>query len=223
MSHLYRDIGGTATCRKLSEVFYARVAHDPLLRPLFPGKTLHCAVEELTAFLIQFLGGPQEDTQRRWWLSLHESHRRFRIGQRERDAWMRHMVKALDNTSMEKPDRIAMRALFEQASAYLINIGPASTVVEVPAQFRPHPEITERWAVQRILDNAVAAIRKGEAASATRLAERFEHNPSILAGLLTEMIGRKDGAMLEYVLQKLRDDPRLVRARYGGRTLLQAA
>jgi len=31
-------------------------------------------------------GGPSEDSQRRWWLSLRESHLRFKIGDRERKA-----------------------------------------------------------------------------------------------------------------------------------------
>ena len=77
-------LGGPAGCRQLAADFYARVARDPLLRPLFPGKTLKCAIEEFSAFLVQFLGGPAEHTQRRWWLSLRESHTRFRIGARER-------------------------------------------------------------------------------------------------------------------------------------------
>ena len=63
---LYQAVGGTGTCRKLSAAFYARVQRDPVLRPLFPGKTLRCAIEEFAAFLAQFLGGPPEDAQRRW-------------------------------------------------------------------------------------------------------------------------------------------------------------
>jgi hemoglobin len=55
--NLYQTIGGTATCRKLSSAFNARVGRDPVLRPLFPGKTFTCAIEELAAFLVQFLGG----------------------------------------------------------------------------------------------------------------------------------------------------------------------
>ena len=77
-------MGGTAGCRALSVAFYARVARDPVLRPLFPGKTFTCAIEEFAAFLVQFLGGPAADSQRRWWVSLRESHLRFKIGQRER-------------------------------------------------------------------------------------------------------------------------------------------
>ncbi|MEP6700049.1 MAG: hypothetical protein ABJA85_01985, partial [Bacteroidota bacterium] len=41
---LYQAIGGSAKCRELSAAFYARVARDSTLRPLFPGKTLKCAI-----------------------------------------------------------------------------------------------------------------------------------------------------------------------------------
>src|SRR5260370_30581186 len=98
----YEAIGGTAGCRGLSVSFYARVERDPVLRPLFPGKTLRCAIEEFSAFLAQLLGGPSEDAQRRWWLSLRESHLRFRIGQKERDAWLKNMMQALDDVPMEE-------------------------------------------------------------------------------------------------------------------------
>ena len=70
-------LGGEAGCRRLSAAFYARVGKDPVLRPLFPGKTLKCAVEEFAAFLIQFLGGDEEQTQRRWWVSLRDRTRGF--------------------------------------------------------------------------------------------------------------------------------------------------
>src|ERR1700758_3237982 len=93
---LYQAIGGAAACRKLSLAFYTRVDRDPLLRPLFRGKTLKCAIEEFAAFLAQFLSGPAEDAQRRWWVSLRESHLRFKIGQKGRDAWMKNMMATLD-------------------------------------------------------------------------------------------------------------------------------
>jgi len=65
---LLEAVGGEAGCKRLSSAFYARVGKDPMLRPLFPGKSLKCAIEEFAAFLIQFLGGDEEHTQRRWWL-----------------------------------------------------------------------------------------------------------------------------------------------------------
>src|SRR3984893_3982485 len=118
---LYHAIGGTATCRKLSAAFYARVARDSVLRPLFPGKTLNCAIEEFAAFLAQFLGGPSEDAQRRWWVSLRESHLRFKIGPKERAAWMSHMARALEDVQIDEPVRTALREFFERSSAYVVN------------------------------------------------------------------------------------------------------
>ncbi len=93
MATLYEAVGGTEGCRKLSAAFYARVDSDQvLLSPDFPGKSLRCAIDAFAAFLVQFLGGPAEDSQRRWWVSLRESHLRFQIGRRERDAWMKNMA-----------------------------------------------------------------------------------------------------------------------------------
>lgn len=74
-------LGGEAGCLRLSIAFYARVAKDPELKPLFPGKTMRCATEELAAFLVQFLGGDEAQTQKRWWLSLRESHTRLKISE----------------------------------------------------------------------------------------------------------------------------------------------
>src|SRR5947209_12962689 len=93
---LYQAFGGRDVCRHLSKAFYSRVQRDAVLRPLFPGKSIRCAVDAFAAFLAQFLGGPAEDAEERWWLSLRESHLRFEIGPRERRAWMRHMSEALE-------------------------------------------------------------------------------------------------------------------------------
>ena len=64
-AELLRELGGPAGCRALSEAFYTRVKADPVLRPFFPGVSIRCAVEELSAFLVQVLEGPPEATQKR--------------------------------------------------------------------------------------------------------------------------------------------------------------
>src|SRR5256886_9820407 len=112
-SALLEALGGEEGCRRLSAAFYARVSKDPVLRPLFPGKSLRCATEAFAAFLAQFLDGPSEDAQQRWWLSLRESHLRFKIGPQERNAWMENMIAALDDVEMEDPVRLALRDLFD--------------------------------------------------------------------------------------------------------------
>jgi truncated hemoglobin YjbI len=229
--NLHQAIGGTAACRRLSEAFYARVRRDPVLRPLFPGKTLRCAIEAFTAFLAQFLGGPSEDAQHRWWLSLRESHLRFKIGQKERDAWMKNMVQALDDARVEEPARSALRGLFEQSSAYLVNAGNTPAVADEggtpPGDI--HHEMSRRWNAQRTLDEAVAAIHRGSAAHAIALVERsalqtyLDGNRSVLAALLASMIIRGEGAVLDYAEARLLADPALVQERYSGRTLLHGA
>ena len=78
-ANLYESFGGRTACRALSVAFYARVERDSVLRPLFPGKSFKCAIDEFAAFLAQLLGGPGEDSQKLWWLSLRESHLRFKI------------------------------------------------------------------------------------------------------------------------------------------------
>lgn len=186
---------------------------DPLLRPLFPGKSFRCAIEEFAAFLVQFLGGPGEDSQRRWWLSLRESHRRFRIEGQHRDTWMRHMDQALDDVEIAEPARGALRNFFEHASAYVIDGQPNAP--------RMTPELARRWTRQRVMDEAVAAIRGGDANRAIRLAGMC--NRAILPGLLALMTGSGDGALLRYVHGHLTGDPALAHERYAGRTLLHAA
>jgi hemoglobin len=213
---LYQAMGGTAACRELSVAFYALVKRDPLLRPFFPGKTLTCAIEEFAAFLIQFLGGPSEDSQRRWWLSLRESHQRFKIGPKERDAWMKNMVKALDEAQIEEPVRKALHDVFARSSAYVVNQGPALPVAE-----GVRDEIARRWDSQLRLDEAVAAIRRGDADRAITLAKTCDR--TVLTGLLALMIGSGHGVLLEFVQETLTRDPALIRERYAGRTLLHKA
>lgn len=229
--NLYQAIGGTVTCRKLSAAFYALVQRNPVLRPLFPGKTLKCAIEEFAAFLAQLLGGPPEDAQRRWWLSLRESHLRFKIGQEERDAWMKNMLQTLDEAPIEEPARSALRDFFERASAYVVNVGqtPAAAEDGGGASSGIHREISRRWNAQRTLDEAVAAVHRGAAECAIALAEGpslqayFQCNRPVFAGVLALMIGKGDRAMLDYVREKLLAAPDLAQVRYSGRTLLHGA
>ena len=51
-------VGGEPTFRKLVDEFYAGVADDPLLRPLYPEEDLGPAADRLRLFLMQYWGGP---------------------------------------------------------------------------------------------------------------------------------------------------------------------
>jgi len=227
---LYDALGGSAGCHKLSEMFYARVAQDPILSPLFPGH-LKCTIDAFAAFLVQFLGGPAEYSERRWWLSLHESHLRFKIGRKERNAWMKCMSATLDDLPIQEPLRGALRSFFQQSSAFLINDSKAP--VEVPDKMPSdglHQEIATRWNAQRSIEETVAVIRSGDADRAIALMESpalRDHctgDRAALASLLAIMNGSKHPALTEYVRGRLTSDPALARQRYHyGRTLLHEA
>jgi len=229
---LHGAIGGTAGCRRLSMAFYARVAKDPLLRPLFPGKTMKCAIEEFVAFLAQFLGGPVADAQRRLWVSLRESHLRFQIGPGERAAWMKHMVGALEDAEIDEPARASLREFFEHSSAYVVNVGSAP-YFGVSMETEPdsiHREIAKRWDAQLTLDDAVAAVRSGDTERALTLADTLKsqasfskNHRSVLVGLFGVMLGSGTDAMFRYIQDQITLDPEIAHERYGGRTLLHVA
>ena len=99
----YEAVGGEETFRRLVHGFYQRVAADPQLRPVYPSKDLRPAEEHLRMFLIQYWGGPGTYSQRRGHPRLRMRHARFRIGEAERDAWLRHMRASLDEIGLPEP------------------------------------------------------------------------------------------------------------------------
>ena len=95
-----KAIGGEPTFRKLVDDFYAGVADDPILRPLYPEADLSSAAERLRLFLIQYWGGPRTYSERRGHPRLRMRHAPFAIGPAERDAWLRHMRDAVDSLQL---------------------------------------------------------------------------------------------------------------------------
>jgi hemoglobin len=119
--NVYEAAGGEKTFRLLVDRFYASVANDPLLRPLYPEEDLASATERLTLFLIQYWGGPSTYNERRGHPRLRMRHQPFAIGQAERDAWFGHMTAAVDSLGLAPPLRKALIDYFETASTAMIN------------------------------------------------------------------------------------------------------
>ena len=195
--------------------FYARVERDPLLRPLFPGKSFTCAIEEFAAFLAQFLGGPSEDSQRRWWLSLRESHLRFQIGDKERKSWLASMARAFDDVHVAEPLRGEFLRFFERSSAHVVNQRKAAAIDRKKSEANnhgTHAELAGRWEAQIRLDEAVAAIRAGNATEAIRLIETSALKSCgrpVHCGLLSLMVRCAPDDRLDYVRERLAGDPAL--------------
>jgi hemoglobin len=118
---VYELAGGEQTFRLLVERFYAVVAVDPMLRAVYPEEDLSGATERLTLFLIQYWGGPATYSELRGHPRLRMRHQPFRIGQAERDAWLRHMTAAVESLELAPAVRTALLDYFETASTAMIN------------------------------------------------------------------------------------------------------
>jgi hemoglobin len=92
---LYERAGGMAFFDGLVGRFYARVASDPILRPLYPDADLAPAQRRLTLFLAQYWGGPRTYEAERGHPRLRMRHAPFAIGPVARDRWLVHMRAAL--------------------------------------------------------------------------------------------------------------------------------
>jgi hemoglobin len=99
--NVHDALGGGEFFVELVERFYAGVAADLLLRPLYP-EDLTDPKRHLALFLQQYWGGPGTYSQERGHPRLRMRHAPFVIGEAERDAWLRHMAAALDSLVAER-------------------------------------------------------------------------------------------------------------------------
>ena len=96
----FAAVGGEETFRRLVTAFYAGVAEDPVLRPLYPDDELEAAADRLRMFLIQYWGGPSTYSEQRGHPRLRMRHAPFAIDAAARDAWLRRMRAALDTLDL---------------------------------------------------------------------------------------------------------------------------
>jgi hemoglobin len=122
---VYEAAGGEETFTRLVERFYAGVAGDPVLRPLYPKdpQSFAAAAEHLRLFLVQYWGGPGRYSEQRGHPRLRMRHAPFSIGRPERDAWMGHMREAVDSLELPAPVREAFLEYFENAATAMMNRG----------------------------------------------------------------------------------------------------
>ena len=109
----YDAVGGADTFADLTRRFYAEVARDEILRPLYPEDDLEGAERRLRMFLEQYWGGPRTYSDERGHPRLRMRHQPFRIGVMERDAWLRCMHTAIASIGDDRLDAEHRRALVD--------------------------------------------------------------------------------------------------------------
>ena len=115
-----RTSGGYQFFVELVERFYQSVEADLSLRRLYP-EDLEPGKTHLAAFLAQYWGGPLRYSLERGHPRLRQRHMQFPIGQKERDAWVTHMVSALDSMEILVDEATLMEDYFKSTATFMIN------------------------------------------------------------------------------------------------------
>ncbi len=120
---IFELVGGQPWFDELVDQFYTGVASDELLLPMYPDDLVESR-RTLAMFLAQYWGGPPLYNDERGHPRLRMRHVPFRIGVPERDAWLKHMLAALE--TMAPPELVAeaMTDYFSMAATQMINHFP---------------------------------------------------------------------------------------------------
>jgi hemoglobin len=117
-------VGGHHAFEDLVSGFYARVAHDPVLLPIYEGHELRESAERLQLFLEQYWGGPRTYSEVRGHPRLRARHAGFRIDAGARDAWLTNMRASLDDLGLPEDADTVLWDYLVRAADTLVNTEP---------------------------------------------------------------------------------------------------
>ena len=124
MSTFYDEIGGMETFERIVNRFYDGVETDEVLRPMYPEEDLGPAAERFTHFLVQYWGGPATYSEQRGHPRLRMRHNPYVVDRAAHDAWLTHMLAAVDTIDRETLDdehRAALVDYLTRAAAMMVN------------------------------------------------------------------------------------------------------
>jgi hemoglobin len=120
----YAAFGGHEFFVRLVGAFYAGVAGDPVLRPMYPDEDLGPAQERLRMFLEQYWGGPTTYSDQRGHPRLRMRHSPYRVDPQARDHWLSHMRAALDQQNLPEELDQQMWGYLVNAAFAMVNVIP---------------------------------------------------------------------------------------------------
>ncbi len=117
----YERVGGQKTFNELVSHFYALVAVNPVLRPMYPDSDLKAAAQRLEIFLVQYWGGPTTYSEQRGHPRLRMRHAPFHIATKERDEWLNCMRQAVDGLEINAELKTELWNYLEMAANSMVN------------------------------------------------------------------------------------------------------
>ncbi len=119
---LFFRVGGMPFFERLVDEFYAGVADDEVLLPLYPEQPdLTGARHRLTLFLAQYWGGPTTYSDERGHPRLRMRHFPYHVGPLQRDRWLVHMGAAVQAVSPDAEIADELMRYFVTAAEHLRN------------------------------------------------------------------------------------------------------
>ena len=117
----YEAIGGHDTIKLIVDTFYAGVAGDEVLRPMYPEEDLGPASDRFRMFLEQYWGGPTTYSQERGHPRLRMRHAPFEVTVVARDHWLKHFRDVLDAAKLPPEQDAQFWAYAEHAATFMVN------------------------------------------------------------------------------------------------------
>jgi hemoglobin len=117
----YEAIGGHDTIKLIVDTFYAGVADDEVLRPLYPEEDLQPASDRFRMFLEQYWGGPTTYSLERGHPRLRMRHAPFEVTPAARDHWLQHFRDGLDAARLTPEQDAQFWAYAQHAANFMVN------------------------------------------------------------------------------------------------------
>lgn len=121
----FQRVGGEEGIRTLVHRFYDLMeAEEPALlatHELEDGRVSAALRERVALYLIGWLGGPQDYTERYGHPRLRMRHVRVPVDMAMRDAWTRCMAKAMQQVGLAEPVRVFLEQRFVDLADHLRN------------------------------------------------------------------------------------------------------
>jgi hemoglobin len=121
VSTFYDEIGGMETFETIVSVFYAGVATDPVLRPLYPEEDLRAAEERFRLFLVQYWGGPTTYSDERGHPRLRMRHAPFAVTPEAKEHWLTHFRAGLDAADLTPEQDERFWDYVTHAAQFMVN------------------------------------------------------------------------------------------------------
>ncbi len=120
---MFERIGGTMTIDRLVEIFYEKMDALPEAKEI---RAMHQAdlgstKNLLKRYLCEWMGGPKLYSAEKGHPRLRQRHLGFRIGERERDAWLLCMSGALEETVTDMNARHEIYGLLAKLADWMRN------------------------------------------------------------------------------------------------------